>query len=77
MQTDDWTEKTEEKQLDLINVEEVQIAKTVIYNWIKDLRAQPEVRSIISNCKILLQLYLLVHSLTQCSCSKVCGQENQ
>ncbi|XP_004071581.1 butyrophilin subfamily 3 member A1 isoform X1 [Oryzias latipes] len=42
MQTDDWTEKTEEKQLDFINVEEVQIAKTVIYNWIKDLRAQPE-----------------------------------
>ncbi|XP_036069218.1 tripartite motif-containing protein 6 isoform X2 [Oryzias melastigma] len=42
MQTDGWPEKTEESQLDFMNVEEVQKAKTIIYNWIQDLRAQPE-----------------------------------
>lgn len=57
MQTDGWPEKTEESQLDFMNVEEVQKAKTIIYNWIQDLRAQPEVGSIMSNCRIDFQFY--------------------
>ncbi|XP_071768045.1 butyrophilin subfamily 3 member A1 [Centroberyx gerrardi] len=42
MQTDGWPEKDEGKQQDLATEQDLQQAKTVIFNWIKDLRAQPE-----------------------------------
>ena len=44
MQTDGWPEVDEVKEPDQINEQDVQQAKAVIINWIKDLRAQPEVR---------------------------------
>lgn len=43
MQTDGWPEMDEGKHPDLINEQDIQQAKTMILNWIKDLRAQPEV----------------------------------
>ena len=43
LQTDGWPEMDEVKQPDMINEQDVLQAKTVILNWIKDLRAQPEV----------------------------------
>lgn len=45
MQTDGWPEVDELKHPDLINEQDLLEAKTVILNWIKDLRAQPEVGS--------------------------------
>ncbi|CAK6963287.1 butyrophilin subfamily 3 member A3 [Scomber scombrus] len=42
MQTDGWPEVDEVKQFDLINEQDIQQAKAVILNWVKDLRAQPE-----------------------------------
>uniref|UniRef100_A0A3B5MSL9 Si:ch211-120g10.1 n=1 Tax=Xiphophorus couchianus TaxID=32473 RepID=A0A3B5MSL9_9TELE len=42
MQTDGWPEMDEGKQPDLINGQDLERAKAVILNWIKDLRAQPE-----------------------------------
>lgn len=42
MQTDGWPEIDEGKQPDLINGQDLEQAKAVILNWIKDLRAQPE-----------------------------------
>lgn len=45
MQTDGWPEMVEGKQPDQINEQDLLQAKTVILNWIKDLRAQPEVGS--------------------------------
>lgn len=41
MQTDGWPEM-EGKHPDLINEQDVQQAKAVILDWVKDLRAQPE-----------------------------------
>lgn len=46
MQTDGWPEMDEGKQPDLINGQDLEQAKAVILNWIKDLRAQPEVGSL-------------------------------
>lgn len=43
MQTDGWPEMEEGKQPDLINEQDLMQAKNEILNWIKDLRAQPEV----------------------------------
>lgn len=43
MQTDGWPEVDEVKQFDLINEQDILQAKAVILNWVKDLRAQPEV----------------------------------
>lgn len=49
MQTDGWPEMDEGKLPDLINELDLLQAKNVILNWIKDLRAQPEVgRSLIT-----------------------------
>ncbi len=45
MQTDGWPEVEEVKHPDMINEQDLLEAKTVILNWIKDLRAQPEVGS--------------------------------
>ncbi|MEQ2183486.1 hypothetical protein GOODEAATRI_033164, partial [Goodea atripinnis] len=42
MQSDGWPEVDEGKQPDLINGQDLEQAKAVIVNWIKDLRAQPE-----------------------------------
>ncbi|XP_041832149.1 butyrophilin subfamily 3 member A3 [Melanotaenia boesemani] len=42
MQTDGWPETNKGTQPDLINVNDLQQAKTEILNWVKDLRAQPE-----------------------------------
>ncbi|XP_013862341.1 butyrophilin subfamily 3 member A3 isoform X2 [Austrofundulus limnaeus] len=42
MQTDGWPETDEDKQPDLMTLQDLQQAKAVIFNWIKDLRAQPE-----------------------------------
>ncbi|MEQ2259853.1 hypothetical protein XENORESO_020131, partial [Xenotaenia resolanae] len=42
MQSDGWPEMDEGKQPDLINGQDLEQAKAVIDNWIKDLRAQPE-----------------------------------
>ncbi|XP_068192884.1 butyrophilin subfamily 3 member A3 isoform X2 [Antennarius striatus] len=42
MQTDGWPEMDEVKQPKLIDEQNLIKAKTVIHNWIKDLRAQPE-----------------------------------
>lgn len=46
MQTDGWPEMDDVKHPDMINEQDLLQAKAVILNWIKDLRAQPEVRSI-------------------------------
>lgn len=46
MQTDGWPEINEGKLPDQINEEDLLQAKNVILNWIKDLRAQPEVGSV-------------------------------
>lgn len=46
MQTDGWPELDEGKRPELINEQDLLQAKTVILNWIKDLRAQPEVGNI-------------------------------
>lgn len=43
MQTDGWPEIGEGKQPDLTGEQDMQQAKMVILDWIKDLRAQPEV----------------------------------
>lgn len=43
MQTDGWPETDEDKQPDLMTPQDLQQAKTAILNWVKDLRAQPEV----------------------------------
>lgn len=45
MQTDGWPEKDEGMQQDMASEQDMQQAKTVILNWTKDLRAQPEVGS--------------------------------
>lgn len=42
MQTDGWPEKDEGKQPDLTIELDLQQSKTLLLNWIKDLRAQPE-----------------------------------
>lgn len=42
MQTDGWPESTERSSQDLVSEQDLQEAKTVILNWTKDLRAQPE-----------------------------------
>ncbi|XP_017283593.1 butyrophilin subfamily 3 member A3 [Kryptolebias marmoratus] len=42
MQTDGWPETDEGKQPGLMTLQDLLQAKTVILNWIKDLRAQPE-----------------------------------
>ncbi|KAM4634588.1 butyrophilin subfamily 1 member A1 [Polymixia lowei] len=42
MQTDGWPEKVEYREQHLASEEDMQQAKTVILNWTKDLRAQPE-----------------------------------
>lgn len=47
LQTDGWPE-VEQVQPDMINEQDLLQAKTVILNWIKDLRAQPEVSCSIS-----------------------------
>lgn len=43
MQTDGWPEMDEEPKPDMINEEDLLQAKALLLNWIKDLRAQPEV----------------------------------
>lgn len=43
MQTDGWPEVDESKQPELHNEQDLLQAKNLILNWIKDLRAQPEV----------------------------------
>lgn len=47
LQTDGWPEMHELKQARLINEQDAQQAKSVILNWIKDLRAQPEVAEVL------------------------------
>lgn len=42
MQTDGWPEKNESKQPNVINEQDLLQAKTVLLNWMKDVRAQPE-----------------------------------
>lgn len=59
MQTDGWPEIDEGKQPDLINGQDLEQAKAVILNWIKDLRAQPEVGSL--NMQIYLPVVLDLH----------------
>ncbi|MED6289110.1 hypothetical protein CHARACLAT_032965, partial [Characodon lateralis] len=56
MQSDGWPEMDEGKQPDLINGQDLEQAKAVIVNWIKDLRAQPEVGSL--NMQINLSVIL-------------------
>lgn len=46
MQTDGWPEVDERKRPELNNEQDLLQAKNLILNWIKDLRAQPEVGSI-------------------------------
>lgn len=60
MQTDGWPEMGEGKHPDMINEQDLLQAKTVILNWIKDLRAQPEVGSsdIHITCPVHLPLLL-------------------
>lgn len=55
MQTDGWPELDEAKQPDMTEQDLLQ-AKSVILTWIKDLRAQPEVRS--SNIPLTLPAHL-------------------
>lgn len=43
MQTDGWPEMNEGKQPDVTSEKDLQQAKAVILEWIKDIRAQPEV----------------------------------
>lgn len=43
MQTDGWPEMVEGKLPDMINEQDLLQAKAMILNWVKDLRAQPEV----------------------------------
>lgn len=47
LQTDGWPEMDEFKQAGLADEQDVQQAKSVILNWIKDLRAQPEVADVL------------------------------
>lgn len=47
LQTDGWPEVDELKQVGLIDGQDTQLAKSVILNWIKDLRAQPEVADLL------------------------------
>lgn len=47
LQTDGWPEMDEFKQAGLTHEQDVQQAKSVILNWIKDLRAQPEVADVL------------------------------
>lgn len=47
LQTDGWPEMDELKQAGLTKEQDVQQAKSVIFNWIRDLRAQPEVADVI------------------------------
>ncbi|KAG9264539.1 butyrophilin subfamily 1 member A1 [Astyanax mexicanus] len=42
MQTDGWPEKSDWKELSLTNEQDIESAKVLILNWLKDLRAQPE-----------------------------------
>lgn len=42
MQTDGWPEKNEGKHPDVINDQDLLQAKTLLLNWMKDVRAQPE-----------------------------------
>ena len=44
MQSDGWPEMPQLSEDDLYNEEGLLEAKTIITNWTKDLRAQPEVR---------------------------------
>lgn len=65
MLTDSWPEVKEVKYPDMINEKVLLEAKTVIINWIKDLRAQPEVKcSIILFCIsiLIILLFLLLVS---------------
>lgn len=43
MQTDGWPVMDDGKVPDLINEQDLLLPKAVILNWVKDLRAQPEV----------------------------------
>lgn len=43
LQTDGWPEMDELKRAGQIDEQDAQQARSVILNWIKDLRAQPEV----------------------------------
>lgn len=43
MQTDGWPEPDEGKRDEVSKEQGLLQAKTVILNWVKDLRAQPEV----------------------------------
>ncbi|CAL1588921.1 unnamed protein product [Knipowitschia caucasica] len=42
MQSDGWPEMNDTSEYDLYNEQNVQQAKAVILNWVKDLKAQPE-----------------------------------
>lgn len=61
MQTDGWPEMDEVKHPDMINEQDLLEAKAVILNWIKDLRAQPEV----GNIRITLPVQLTPFKHTQ------------
>lgn len=55
LQTDGWPEMDELKQGGRIDEQDAQQAKSVILNWIKDLRAQPEVADVLERvCNLLL-----------------------
>lgn len=43
MQSDGWPDVDDNEEYDVYNEQHVQQAKAVILNWIKDLKAQPEV----------------------------------
>lgn len=85
MQTDGWPEVDEVKQFDLINEQDIQQAKAVILNWVKDLRAQPEVGSspafIPSEADLtagnkLFYLYFICinHLAAKCVAWRTCGK---
>lgn len=48
MQTDGWPEFDEGKCAEVFKEEDLLQAKTVILNWVKDLRAQPEVGHLVN-----------------------------
>lgn len=81
MQTDGWPEMDEGKMPKTMNEQDLLQAKTVIINWIKDLRAQPEVRDIHISYLDYSFKYTYIYSKDtfhshRSSCSKVCGLGN-
>lgn len=84
MQTDGWPEMNEGKQPSVTSEKDLQQAKAVILEWIKDIRAQPEVGGsdiqLIFPSKQKISLLIVFididHSAAKCVARRTSGEES-